>query len=272
LPLRKKNPVTPTQRHMLVPDFSEISRTVPEKRLLTGLKKKGGRNNTGRITVRHRGGGHKRRYRLIDFRLQQATGGKVISIEYDPNRTARIALVQFPNGQKSYVIAASGLKVGDSVSCGPEADIRLGHRLPLRLIPEGTVICNIELVPGRGAQMVRAAGTGATLMVKGDNLAQVKLPSGEIRLFPLECQATIGQVSNPEHKYESSGKAGRTRWLGIRPTVRGVAMNPVDHPMGGGEGRGKGHQSQSPWAMPSKGYKTRRKAKPSDKWILQRRK
>ena len=256
----------------MLPDFSEITKGKPEKKLVVGLKKSGGRNNTGRITVRHRGGGHKKLYRTIDFHGYPERYGRVLSIEYDPNRTARIALVQFEDGKKEYIIAPVGLQRGDSVLCGSRAEFRAGHRLPLQAIPEGTVISNIELVPGRGGQVARAAGAAATLMVRGDKFAQVKLPSGEIRLFPVQCLATIGQVSNPEHKYESSGKAVRTRWMGIRPTVRGVAMNPVDHPMGGGEGKGKGHQSQSPWAQPSKGYKTRRRAKPSDRLILQRRK
>jgi len=272
LPLRKKKPVTQGQRHAVLPDFSEITRTNPEKNLVVGLRKTGGRNNTGRITVRHRGGGHKRRYRLIDFTGRVGMEGKIKSIEYDPNRSARIAMVQYPDGVKRYIIAPVGLKVGDSIQCGEKSGIKIGNRLSLKNIPEGTQIFNIELIPGKGGQFVRAAGTLAALMVKGEKLAQVKLPSGEVRLIPLGCMATIGQTSNPEHKYLSIGKAGRNRWLGIRPSVRGVAMNPVDHPHGGGEGRSKGHLSQTPWGFPTKGYKTRKKKKSSDKFILQRRK
>ncbi len=272
MPLRKRKPVTPGQRHAILPDFSEITKTEPEKSLVVGLKKKGGRNNQGVITVRHRGGGHKKLYRIIDFKGREGLTGIVKSIEYDPNRTSRIALIQYPDGKKAYIIAPAGLKVGDKIECGENIEIKVGNRLPLKNIPEGTQICNIELTPGKGAQLVRAAGTYATLMVKGEKYAQVKLPSGEMRLISLECMATVGQVSNPEHKYESSGKAGRARHLGIRPTVRGVTMNPVDHPHGGGEGRSKGHLSQTPWGKPTKGYKTRKKKKPSDKLIIQRRK
>ncbi|MCM8818710.1 MAG: 50S ribosomal protein L2 [Candidatus Omnitrophica bacterium] len=272
MPLRKLKPVTPGQRQAVLQDFSDITKTEPEKSLVFGLKKKGGRNNTGRITVRHRGGGHKRLYRIIDFKGRIGYEGVVKSIEYDPNRNARIALISYTDGVKSYIIAPAGLKVGDRIKCGEDADIKLGNRLPLRKIPEGTEIYNIELIPGKGGQIARAAGTLATLMVKGEKYAQVRLPSGEIRLFDLNCYASIGQVSNPEYKYISFGKAGRIRNLGIRPTVRGTAMNPVDHPMGGGEGRGKGHLPQSPTGIPAKGYKTRKKKKSSDKFILQRRK
>ncbi len=272
MPLRKLKPVTPGQRHAVLQDFSDITKTEPEKSLVIGLKKKGGRNNTGRITVRHRGGGHKRLYRIIDFKGRIGYEAVVKSIEYDPNRNARIALICYTDGVKSYIIAPLGLSVGDRIKCGEDAEIKVGNRLPLKKIPEGTQIYNIELIPGRGGQIVRSAGTLATLMVKGDKYAQVRLPSGEVRLFDLNCYASIGQVSNPEYKYISLGKAGRTRHLGIRPTVRGTAMNPVDHPMGGGEGRGKGHQPQSPTGVPAKGYKTRKKRKPSDKLIIQRRK
>jgi len=272
LPLRKLKPVTSGQRHAILPDFSEITKEEPEKTLVFGLRKTGGRNNLGRITTRHIGGGHKRLYRIIDFVGRPGIVGKVLSIEYDPNRSARIALIQYPDGVKRYIIAPDGIKVGDKIECGENAEIKIGNRLPIKKIPEGTQIFNIELYPGKGAKLVRSAGTLAILMVKGDKFAQVKLPSGEIRLINLECMATIGQVSNPENKYVSLGKAGRRINLGIRPTVRGVAMNPVDHPMGGGEGRGKGHQSQSPTGVPAKGYKTRKKEKPSDKLILQRRK
>ncbi|MCM8772397.1 MAG: 50S ribosomal protein L2 [candidate division WOR-3 bacterium] len=271
MPLRKLKPVTPGQRHTILQDFSDITKKEPEKSLVFGLKKTGGRNNTGRITVRHRGGGHKRLYRIIDFKGRIGYEAIVKSIEYDPNRNARIALITYTDGVKSYIIAPLGLKVGDRIKCGEDAEIKVGNRLPLKNIPEGTQIYNIELIPGKGGQIARSAGTFATLMVKGEKYAQVRLPSGEIRLFDLRCYASIGQVSNPEYKYISLGKAGRSRWLGIRPTVRGVAMNPVDHPMGGGEGKGKGHQSQSPTGVPAKGYKTRKKRKPSDKFIVQRR-
>lgn len=272
MPLRKLKPTTPGQRHAILQDFSDITKKEPEKSLVFGLKKTGGRNNTGRITVRHRGGGHKKLYRMIDFKGRIGYEGIVKSIEYDPNRNARIALITYTDGVKSYIIAPVGLNVGDRIKCGEDAPIKVGNRLPLKNIPEGTQIYNIELIPGKGGQLVRSAGTLATLMVKGEKYAQVRLPSGEIRLFDLNCYASIGQVSNPEYKYISLGKAGRSRHLGIRPTVRGTAMNPVDHPMGGGEGRGKGHQSQSPTGLPAKGYKTRKKKKPSDKFIIQRRK
>ncbi len=272
MPLRKLKPVTPGQRHAILDDFSDITKKYPEKSLVIGKRKKGGRNNTGRITVRHRGGGHKKLYRIIDFKGRKNMEGKVVSIEYDPNRSSRIALVHYTDGIKSYLIAPYGLKVGDIINCGENAEIKTGNRLPLKNIPEGLQIFNIEMVPGKGGQIVRSAGTLATLMVKGEKYAQVRLPSGEVRLFDLNCFATLGQVSNIDHKYISLGKAGRTRHLGIRPTVRGVAMNPVDHPHGGGEGRSKGHQSQSPWGWSTKGHKTRKKKKPSDKLIVERRK
>lgn len=271
MPLRKLKPITPGQRHAILPDFSEITKDKPEKSLVVGMRKKGGRNNQGVITVRHKGGGHKRRYRLIDFNGRVGIPAKVASIEYDPNRSARIALIHYQDGIKRYIIAPAELKPGDIIKCGEDAEIKIGHRLPLKNIPEGMQIYNLEISPGKGGQLVRSAGTFATLMVKGDKYAQVRLPSGEIRLFDLNCMATIGQVSNPEHKYVSLGKAGRTRWLGRRPIVRGVAMNPVDHPHGGGEGRVKGNISQSPTGIPAKGYKTRNKKKPSSKKILQRR-
>jgi large subunit ribosomal protein L2 len=271
LPLRKLKPVTNAQRHAILPDFKEITKHKPEKKLVFGKKKTGGRNNTGRITVRHHGGGHKKLYRIIDFKGKPIEA-KVLSIEYDPNRTARIALIQYVNGQKAYIIAPAGLNVGARIFCGENAQLFPGNRLPLSRIPEGTEISNIEFQPGKGGQIVRAAGCSAMLVTKGDRFASVKLPSGEVRLISLECMATIGRVSNPEHKYVSLGKAGRTRWLGIRPTVRGVAMNPVDHPHGGGEGRGKGNISQTPWGKPTKGYKTRNPEKYSNKFIVQRRK
>jgi len=273
LPLRKLKPLSPGQRHAVLPDFSELTRrTGAEKKLTVGIKKTGGRNNQGRITIRHRGGGHKRLYRIVDFKGRLDIEGKVASIEYDPNRSARIALVVYNDGVKRYIIAPDKIKVGDKIRCGAADVIKPGHRLVLRDIPEGLQIYNIETIPQKGGKMVRAAGTFATLMVKGDKYAQIKLPSGEVKMFDLHCMATIGQVSNPEYKYVSLGKAGRNRRRGKRPTVRGIAMNPVDHPHGGGEGRSKGHLSQSPWGWPTKGHKTRKKNKPSDKLIVQKRK
>lgn len=274
MPLRKLKPVTPGQRFTELPDFSEITQTEPNKALTVGLRKKGGRNNLGRITAYHRGKGHKRSYRLIDWKIRPGEV-KVLSIEYDPNRSGRIALVQYPDGRKTYILAPSTLEVNQKIRCetaGKEIEAKVGNRLLLRNIPEGANICNMELVPGEGGRLVRSAGTTAVLMVKTEKFGQVKLPSGEIRLIPLECSATIGQISNPEHKYVSLGKAGRKRWLGIRPTVRGVAMNPVDHPHGGGEGRSKGHISSTPWGKPTKGYKTRYRKKPSNKFIIKKRK
>ena len=271
MPLRNLKPITNSQRHAVLPDFAEVTKQNPEKKLVFGKKKTGGRNNTGRITVRHRGGGHKKLYRIIDFKGKPMEA-KVVGIEYDPNRTARIARIHYTNGQKAYIIAPSELKVGMHIFCGESALIFPGNRLPLARIPEGTEVYNVELQPGKGGQIVRAAGCSAIVVTKAGNFASVKLPSGEIRLIPLQCMATIGKVSNPEHKYVSLGKAGRTRWLGIRPSVRGVAMNPVDHPHGGGEGRGKGNISQTPWGKPTKGYKTRNPDKYSNKFIVQKRK
>jgi large subunit ribosomal protein L2 len=255
----------------VISDYSEITKRDPEKRLVKGFKKNSGRNNLGRITVRHKGGGHKKLYRFINFKGIPGKA-KVISIEYDPNRTSRIALIQYPNGIKNYIIAPAGLSVGTIIEIGENAEAKIGNRLPLKNIPEGTEICNIEIQPGKGGQLIRSAGSSAILMAKMEKYANVKLPSGEIRLFPFECMATIGKISNPEYKYISLGKAGRKRWKGIRPTVRGVAMNPIDHPMGGGEGRGKGNIPVTPWGQPTKGFKTRKKIKYSDKFILQRRK
>lgn len=272
MPLRKLKPVTAGQRHAVLQDFSEITASKPEKKLVRGMKKTGGRNNQGRITSRHRGGGHKRLYRTIDFKGRPGVPGKIATIEYDPNRSARIALVVYNDGVKSYIIVPDNMKPGDKINCGQDALIKPGHRLALKDIPEGLQVCNVETFPSKGGKLVRSAGTFATLMVKGEKYAQIKLPSGEVRLFPLDCMATIGQVSNPEFKYVSIGKAGRNRRLGNRPSVRGVAMNPVDHPHGGGEGKSKGHLSQTPWGKPTKGYKTRKKNKPSEKLIVQKRK
>ncbi|HCG76557.1 MAG: 50S ribosomal protein L2 [bacterium (Candidatus Ratteibacteria) CG_4_10_14_3_um_filter_41_18] len=270
--LRKYKPKTPGTRFLVLPDFKEISKRSPEKSLLLSLRKKGGRNEQGRITVRHHGGGHKRKYRIVDFQRKEVIPGKVMSVEYDPNRSARIALIQYPDGKKRYILAPSGLLIGEKVISGEKAEIKSGNQLPLSLIPEGTSIYNIELQPGMGGKLVRSAGTNATIMSKDAHSAQVKLPSGEIRLINIRSLATIGQVSNPEHKYISLGKAGRNRWKGKRPKVRGVAMNPVDHPLGGGEGKSSGGRHPvTPWGKPTKGYKTRKKHKYSDKSILKRR-
>ncbi len=266
-------PVTNARRNYTGYTFEEITKTKPEKSLTVSLKKKSGRNNYGRITVRHRGGGHKRKYRIIDFkRNKDGIPAKVVAIEYDPNRTSRIALLSYLDGEKRYIIAPEGLKVGDIVMSGENAEIKVGNCLPIKNIPTGTMIHCIELKKGKGAQLVRSAGTGAQLLAKEGKYAHVRLPSGEIRLIHVECKATIGQVGNAIHENIKIGKAGRMRWLGIRPTVRGVAMNPIDHPHGGGEGKGKGNHPVSPWGMPTKGYKTRKKKKYSDKYIIQRRK
>ncbi len=272
--LRKFKPITPGQRGKSLPSFDEITKTGPEKSLLRPLKSTGGRSSDGRVAVRHRGGGHKRLYRIIDFRRDK-TGmkAKVVSIEYDPNRSARIALLRYEDGEKRYIIAPVGLKVADEVESGSDAGIKTGNALPLSKIPDGSPIHNIELYQGRGGQLVRSAGTSAQLMAKEGKFAHVKLPSGEIRLIHVDCQATIGQVGNMEHGTISSGKAGRERWLGRKPEVRGVAMNPVDHPLGGGEGKASGGRPPvTPWGKPTRGYKTRKKGKPSDRLILKRRK
>ncbi len=274
--IRKLKPVTPGQRHRSVDTFEDITRTTPEKSLLEPLKKTGGRNNQGRITARHRGGGHKRRYRRIDFKRDKiGIPARVASIEYDPNRSARIALLVYRDGEKRYIIAPNQLKVGMTVVSGPDAPLEPGNALPLERIPLGTLVHAIELKPGRGAQMARAAGTYAQVVAREGKYVTLKLPSGEVRMVPAGCMATIGTTSNPDHMNLSWGKAGRSRWLGIRPQTRGVAMNPVDHPHGGGEGRSKGgggwHHPSTPWGKPTKGYKTRKKHKPSDKLIVRRR-
>jgi len=256
--------------------FEEITKKAPEKSLLQRLTKKAGRNVYGRITVRHRGGGHKRMYRVIDFKRNEFDGipAKVVAIEYDPNRTSRIALLQYANGAKRYILAPVGLKVGDTVVSGPDADIKVGNALPLANIPVGTVIHNIELQPGRGGQMVRSAGASAQIMAKEGGFALLRLPSGEQRKVHLTCRATVGQVGNLEHENIVLGKAGKSRHLGIRPTVRGVVMNPVDHPHGGGEGKAPiGRPGPvTPWGKPTLGYKTRKPNKASDKYIVSRRK
>ncbi len=267
-------PTSPGRRNMSVLTFEEITKEEPEKSLVVPLKKHSGRNNEGHITVRHRGGGVKRKYRIIDFKRDKDNiPAKVAAIEYDPNRTANIALLHYKDGEKRYIIAPLGLKVGDIVMSGENVDIKVGNALPLRNIPVGTIIHNIELYPGRGGQLVRAAGGAAQLMAKEGDYAHVRLPSGEIRMIHLDCRATIGQVGNLDHENVSIGKAGRKRHMGIRPTVRGSAMNPVDHPHGGGEGKAPiGRPAPvTQWGKPTLGYKTRKKNKESDKYIIKRR-
>ncbi|MDR0764015.1 MAG: 50S ribosomal protein L2 [Synergistaceae bacterium] len=270
--IKKYRPTTPGRRFMTSPDFSEITKRTPERGLTESLNTSAGRNNTGRITMRHRGGGARKIYRIIDFKRDKVgVPGRVAAIEYDPNRSARIALIQYRDGEKRYILAPVGLSVGDEIVSGPEADIKPGNALKLKYIPDGTVIHNIEIEPGRGGAVVRSAGTSAQIMAKEGKYAFVRMPSGELRLILLECTATIGQVGNEDHENVVMGKAGRTRWSGRRPTVRGMVMNPVDHPMGGGEGRSKSHKHPvSPWGTPAKGYRTR-KRKPSDKFIVRRR-
>ncbi|MDR1021050.1 MAG: 50S ribosomal protein L2 [Synergistaceae bacterium] len=270
--IKKYRPTTPGRRFMTSPDYAEITKSTPERSLTESLKSSGGRNNTGRITMRHRGGGARKLYRIIDFKRDKiGVPGRVAAIEYDPNRSARIALINYKDGEKRYILAPVGLSVGDWILAGPEADIKPGNALKLRNIPDGTVIHNIEIEPGRGGVAVRSAGVSAQLMAKEGKYAFVRMPSSELRLILLECTATIGQVGNEEHENVVLGKAGRTRWTGRRPHVRGMVMNPVDHPMGGGEGRSKSHKHPvSPWGTPAKGYRTR-KRKPSDKFIVRRR-
>lgn len=273
--IRKLNPVTPGSRWMTVPAFDEITKMSPEKKLIEPLKKTGGRNNNGHITSRHRGGGHKRFYRIIDFRRDKlGIEARVAAIEYDPNRSARIALLQYKDGEKRYIVAPDGLRAGDTVMSGPTAEIKVGNAIPLGNIPVGTFVHSVELYPGKGAQLARSAGTSAYVMAKEGDFAQLKLPSGEIRNVRVNCYATIGVVSNLEHENVSLGKAGRSRWLGIRPQSRGVVMNPVDHPHGGGEGKspqGNPHPV-SPWGWHTKGKKTRTPKKVSNKYIVKRRK
>lgn len=271
--IRNHKPTSPGRRFQKYSTFEDITRTSPEKGLLRSLKKTGGRNVYGRMTVRHRGGGHKRLYRIIDFkRDKDGIPAHVATIEYDPNRSANIALLHYQDGEKRYILAPLGLKVGDRVISGPEAEIRTGNTIVLRNIPLGTQIHNIELNVGHGGQMARGAGSYAQLMAKEGKFAQVKLPSGEVRMVPLDCRATIGQVGNLGHESVSLGKAGRRRWKGRRPRVRGVAMNPVDHPHGGGEGKSSGGRHPvTPWGVPTKGFKTRVK-KASDKLIVKKRK
>lgn len=272
--IKKYSPVTPSRRFMTSLTFDEITTNKPEKSLLRPLRKTGGRNSYGRITVRHHGGGNRQKYRLIDFKRQKdGIPAKVVSIEYDPNRTANIALLAYNDGEKRYILAPLGLKVGDILESGENADIKVGNSLPIINIPVGTLIHNIELKPGKGGQLVRSAGNVAQLMAKDGKYAQVRLPSGEVRMVSTNCRATIGQVGNLDHENVTIGKAGRKRWMGVRPTVRGVVMNPVDHPHGGGEGKSPiGRPSPvTPWGKPTLGYKTRKKNKKSDKFIVKRR-
>ncbi|MDO8886059.1 50S ribosomal protein L2 [Candidatus Oleimmundimicrobium sp.] len=269
--IKKVKPTSPGRRFVTIPDFKEITKKTPEKSLTTPLTKSGGRNVHGRITTRHIGGGHKRKYRIIDFkRDKDGIPAKVASIEYDPNRSARIALLHYKDGEKRYILAPLKLKAGDVIISGQEADIKPGNALLLKNIPLGTLIHNIELKPSKGGQLARSAGAVVQLVAKEGNYAQVKLMSGEVRMIHLDCKATIGQIGNIEHETISLGKAGRNRWLGKRPTVRGTAMNPVDHPHGGGEGKSKGHLPSTPWGKPTIGYRTRKK-KLSDKYIIRRR-
>lgn len=270
--VKSYKPTSPGRRFVTVSSFDEITTDKPEKSLLVPLKRNAGRNSRGKITVRHRGGGHKRQYRLIDFkRTKDGIPAKVATIEYDPNRSARIALLHYADGEKRYILAPIGLEVGMTVLSGREADIKLGNALPLKSIPLGTMIHNIELHPNAGAQLVRSAGTAAQLMAKEGKYAHIRMPSGEMRLVLQECRATIGQVGNVEHENITIGKAGRSRWLGLRPTVRGVTMNPVDHPHGGGEGRSPiGGHPLTPWGKPALGARTRKK-KQSDRLIVKRR-
>jgi large subunit ribosomal protein L2 len=273
MPVKTYKPTTPSRRQMTTASFDEITKTTPEKSLIGGKRRTGGRNNLGRITSRWIGGGHKKRYRIIDFRRSKdGVPAKVVSIEYDPNRTARIALLQYADGEKNYILAPVGLKVGAKVENGEGAEIQVGNAMPLRAIPVGTTVHAIELRPKKGAQLAKSAGASVQLLAKDGDYATLRLPSGEVRRVHRECRATIGQVGNLEHENISIGKAGRTRWMGKRPEVRGVAMNPVDHPHGGGEGKTSGgRHPTSPWGWLTKGYKTRKKKNPSSRHIIKRR-
>jgi large subunit ribosomal protein L2 len=272
VPVKKYKPTSPGRRGMSVSTFEEITRSKPEKSLVEPLQKHAGRNNQGRVTTRHRGGGHKRMYRLIDFKRNKiGVPAKVFSIEYDPNRSARIALLQYADGEKRYILAPLGIKVGDTLMSGPEAEIRVGNALPLRNIPLGTQVHNIELNPGQGGKMVRSAGGSAQVLAKVGEEVQLRMPSGEVRIVRMDCMATLGQVGNIDHQNITIGKAGRNRYLGKRPTVRGSVMNPRDHPHGGGEGRAPiGGQPKTPWGKPAMGYRTRHN-KSTDKYIVRRR-
>lgn len=271
MPIRQYNPTSAGRRGMAVADFVEVTKSKPERGLMEPQRRSGGRNALGRMTVRHRGGGHKRRYRLIDFtRNKDGVPARVAAIEYDPNRSARLALLHYADGEKRYILAPVGLRLGATVVAGPGADIKPGNALPLSQIPLGTTVHNVEMRPGRGAQLGRSAGASIQLMAKEGAMALLKLPSGELRLVQSACRATIGQVGNVDHGNIAVGKAGRTRWLGRRPRVRGVAMNPVDHPHGGGEGKSKGNHPQSPWGQPTKGFRTRHNPR-TDRYIVKRR-
>jgi large subunit ribosomal protein L2 len=271
--VRRYKPTSAGRRFMSVSDFAEITKSEPEKTLLAPLSKKGGRNNNGRITTRHQGGGHKRRYRVIDFkRTKDGVPAKVHSIEYDPNRSARIALLHYADGEKRYILAPVRLRVGQTVESGPRVDIRPGNALPLASMPTGTTVHNVELRPGQGGKMVRSAGGSAQLVAKEGGMALLRLPSGEMRRVQDRCRATVGQLGNLTHEIESGGKAGRSRWKGKRPTVRGTVMNPVDHPHGGGEGKNKGSHPVTPWGKPTLGYRTRNKKKASTQDIVRARK
>jgi large subunit ribosomal protein L2 len=273
MPIRRYKPTSPGRRFMSVSTFEEITKTTPEKSLLEPVTKKGGRNNNGRITTRHQGGGHKRRYRIIDFkRLKDGVPARVAAIEYDPNRSANIALLHYLDGEKAYILAPAQLRVGVLVQSGPDADIKVGNALPLENIPTGTLVHNVELKPGQGAKMARSAGSGIQLVAKDAGFAVLRLPSGEMRRVPLACRATVGQVGNVDHQNINWGKAGRSRWKGKRPSVRGSAMNPVDHPHGGGEGKSKGGRHPvTPWGVPTLGKRTRSKHKESNKLIVRGR-
>ena len=272
--VRKLNPRTPGTRHRTIPGFEEITKSTPEKSLLESISRTGGRNNRGRMTAKRRGGGHRKQYRIIDFkRNKDNVEARVEGVEYDPNRSANIALLVYGDGEKRYILSPNGLKVGDKVASGDKAEIKTGNSLPIKLIPEGTQLHNIELRCGKGGQIARSAGASAQLMAKEGSYGTIKLSSGEVRLVQLNCRATIGVVGNSEHNNVSHGKAGRTRWVGRRPRVRAVAMNPIDHPMGGGEGKSSGGRHPcSPWGQPAKGYKTRAPRKSSNSLILSRRK
>ncbi|MCZ7625904.1 MAG: 50S ribosomal protein L2 [Candidatus Methylomirabilota bacterium] len=272
MPIRAYNPTSAGRRFQTVLEYADVTKALPEKALLRPLRKSGGRNSAGRLTVRHRGGGHKRQYRLIDFKRNKlGIPATVASIEYDPNRSARIALLHYADGEKRYIVGPVGLQVGERVMSGPDAEIKVGNALPLRVIPVGLTLHNLELKPGKGAQLARSAGSGVQFLAKEGDYGLVKLPSGELRRIRLDCMAVIGQVGNLDYENVSLGKAGRSRWLGIRPAVRGVAMNPHDHPLGGGEGKSSGGRHPcSPWGKLER--KTRKKGKPSDRFIVKRRK
>ncbi|NOZ07463.1 MAG: 50S ribosomal protein L2 [FCB group bacterium] len=275
MPVRSLRPITPSQRYKTISTFEEITKDRPERKLTEALRKTGGRNNNGRITSRRRGGGHKRRYRIIDFkRNKYDVAGKVIAIEYDPNRSSRIALVEYEDGERRYILAPDGVKVDTPILSSRErTPIKPGNSTPMANIPDGMLVHNIEMKPGKGGQMARSAGTYARIMAKEGGMVTLKLPSGEMRMIPDSCQATIGVVGNKSHENIDIGKAGRNRWLGRRPKVRGVAMNPIDHPHGGGEGRTSGGRHPvSPWGTPAKGYKTRKKKHPTNRYIVKRRK